>query len=42
MSAFFDPQLKDLDTFIDVADRVDVEETIKFEVLESTEGNTEQ
>ena len=33
MSAFLDPQFKDLDPF------VDVEEAVKFEALELAEGN---
>ena len=39
MSAFLDPRFKDLDPFVDVADRVDVEEAVKFEALELAEGN---
>ena len=39
MSASLDPRFKDLDPFVDVTDRVDVEEAVKFEALELAEGN---
>ena len=39
MSAFLDPRFKDLDSFVDVADRVDVEEAVKFVALKLAEGN---
>jgi len=34
-----DPRFKDLDPFVDVADRVDVEEAVKFVALKLAEGN---
>ena len=39
MSAFLDLRFKDLDPFVDVADRADVEEAVKCEALELAEGN---
>jgi len=37
MSAFLDPPFKDLDPFVDVAGRVDVEEAVKLEALKLAE-----
>ena len=41
ISAFLDPRFKDLDPFVAVTDRVEIEEAVKLEILELVEDKSE-
>ena len=41
ISAFLDPHFKDLDPFVAITDRVDIEEAVKLEILELVEDRSE-